>query len=229
MRATTSGPRLPGCAFEVRVAATVALAAALLLTGCSSQVDGKPAFGGPYVGGAGEAVDGEGITTGLTRWVPANRARLPRLRGRTLDGDRLDVSDWRGRVVVVNTWGSWCGPCREEAPDLRRVSDETRAAGVRFVGVDTRDIDAAGRAYVREFAISYPSLVDDDGGLMLAFGRTIPVSAVPSTVVVDARGRIAARVIGAVTYATLRGLVEDTLAERSMTASQQTRAPKAAS
>jgi len=100
------------------------------------------------------------------------------------------------------------------------VSDETRAAGVRFVGIDTRDNDAAARAYTREFAISYPSLVDDDGGLMLAFGRTIPVSAVPSTVVVDARGRIAARVIGAVTYATLRGLVEDTLAERSTSATQ---------
>lgn len=223
MRATTSGPSLPGGALRARLTATAALAAALLLTGCSSQVDGKPASAGPYAGGAGAAVDGEGITTGLARWGPANRGRLPRLRGRTLDGDRLDVSAWRGHVVVVNTWGSWCGPCRKEAPDLRQVSEETRAAGVRFVGIDTRDNDAAARAYTREFAISYPSLVDDDGGLMLAFGRTIPVSAVPSTVVVDARGRIAARVIGAVTYATLRGLVEDTLAERSTSATQQTR------
>ena len=138
---------------------------------------------------------------------------LPRLRGGTLDGDRLDVSDWRGHVVVINAWGSWCGPCREEAPALRRVSEETKAAGVRFVGIDTRDNDAAGRAFAREFGITYPSLVDDSGRVMLAFGRTIPVAAVPSTVVVDRRGRIAARVIGAVTYSTLRGLVDDTLAE----------------
>jgi peroxiredoxin len=114
---------------------------------------------------------------------------------------------------VVNAWGSWCGPCREEAPELRRVSEETKAAGVRFVGIDTRDNDAAGRAFAREFGITYPSLVDDSGRVMLAFGRTIPVAAVPSTVVVDRRGRIAARVIGAVTYSTLSGLVDDALAE----------------
>lgn len=169
------------------------------------------------------------VTTGLTTWSPTNRQRLPRLRGRTLDGTWLDVSDWRGRVVVVNTWGSWCGPCRKEAPDLRRVSEETRAAGVRLVGIDTRDNDAAARAFTREFSISYPSLVDHDGRLMLSLGRTIPVSAVPTTVVVDARGRIAARVIGAVTYLTLRGLVDDTLAERRPTRAGRDETPVGAS
>ena len=181
-------------------------AAALVLSvlaGCGTAGDGRA------TAGTGIAARGEEISTGLTRWKPAERPTLPRLRGRTLEGGRLDVSEWRGHVVVVNTWGSWCGPCREEAPDLARAYQDTTGAGVRFVGIDTRDNDDAARAFVREFTIGYPSLIDEDGRLMLAFGRTIPVSAVPSTVVVDARSRIAARVIGAITYATLTGLIED--------------------
>ena len=191
----------------VCVAAVLAVA---VLAGCAST--GKSSVSAARGAGVGGAA-GEDISTGLTRWRPADRPKLPGLRGRTLDGGRLDVSDWRGRVVVINSWGSWCGPCREEAPDLRRAFENTRADGVRFVGIDTRDNDAAARAFVREFGIGYPSLVDDDGRLMLAFGRTVPASAVPTTIVVDARGRIAARVIGAVTYATLTGLIDDTQSE----------------
>jgi thiol-disulfide isomerase/thioredoxin len=184
-----------------------AVAAALvmaLLAGCEAS----PATG-PRDGG----VTGLDASTGLTRWRPPDRPAMPELSGRTLDGGRLDVAAWRGQVVVVNTWGSWCGPCREETPVLARVWSETRRAGVRFVGIDTRDNDAAARAFVREFNIGYPSLVDEDGRLMLAFGPTIPVSAVPTTVVVDRKGRVAARIIGPVTYATLRGLIDDTLGE----------------
>ena len=192
-----------------------AAAAALALTVLAACGSSTPS-------GTSKAVADENITTGLTRWEPAQRPLLPRLMGRTLDGGPLDLADWRGHVVVVNAWGSWCGPCREEAPDLRRVWAETKADGVRFVGIDTRDNDAAARAFTREFRVGYPSLVDDSGRVMLAFGRTIPISAVPSTVVVDARGRIAARVIGAVTYSTLRGLLEDTLAETLKTKNKKT-------
>jgi thiol-disulfide isomerase/thioredoxin len=95
---------------------------------------------------------------------------LPPLRGRTLDGGRLDVSDWRGQVVVVNAWGSWCGPCREEAPALRRVWAETKANGVRFVGIDTRDNDAAARAFTREFRIGYAVLLGRAAGRTDNFG-----------------------------------------------------------
>ena len=197
--------RLVGGPGRARLAAAALVLS--ILTGCGSADGENSTTGGSW--DAGNAARGEDISTGLTRWRPAERPTLPRLRGRTLEGARLDVSDWRGHVVVVNTWGSWCGPCREEAPDLARAYRDTKDVGVRFVGIDTRDNDDAARAFVREFAIGYPSLVDEDGRLMLAFGRTIPISAVPSTVVVDARGRIAARIIGVVTYATLTGLIED--------------------
>ena len=229
MRALPSGTWILRGIRSTGVAATSALVVALLLPGCGSQIAVRTAPAGSYGDGALGPVAGEDIATGLTRWSPADRPRLPRLRGRTLDGTWLDVSEWRGRVVVVNTWGSWCGPCRAEAPDLRRVSQESLTAGVRFVGIDTRDNDAAAREFTREFAISYPSLVDRDGRVMLEFGPTIPVSAVPTTVVVDARGRIAARVIGAVTYPTLRGLVDDTLAEPTPSSAGHDEAPAGAS
>ena len=189
---------------RLRWAATVPLAA-LLLTGCAAN------------GSAGQRVRsqsaGDALTAGLAQWAPTERSPAPVLEGTTLEGKRFRLADHRGRVVVVNVWGSWCPPCRAEAPDLRRVSEETRAAGVVFVGIDTRDNDAAARAFQRQYAIPYPSVVDRDGALLLRFAATIPVAAVPSTLVVDKRGRIAARVIGGVTYATLRGLVDDTLAE----------------
>ena len=189
------------------VSILVAMLAVTVLAGCTTT--GKSSVSAGNGAGDAGAAAVEDISTGLTRWKPADRPKLPGLRGRTLDGRRLDVSDWRGHVVVVNTWGSWCGPCREEAPDLRRASEKSTADGVRFVGINTRDNDAAARAFVREFGIGYPSMIDDDGGLMLAFGQTVPASAVPTTIVVDARGRIAARVIGAVTYATLIGSIDD--------------------
>lgn len=155
-----------------------------------------------------------GVATGLSIYGVDDRSPAPDVEGTTLDGDRLALNDLIGHVVVVNVWGSWCGPCRAEAPDLARVARETSGRGVRFVGIDTRDDDAAARAFVRAFKIPYPSLIDRDGKLILAFDGIIPVSAVPSTVLLDADGRIAARVIGRVTYSTLSGLVNDLLREQ---------------
>lgn len=113
----------------------------------------------------------------------------------------------------MNAWGSWCAPCRAEAPDLRRTALETLSEGVRFVGLDTRDNDAAARAFVRRFRVPYSSLVDDDGELLLALRDTVPAQAIPSTVLLDRRGRVAARVVGRVTYSTLRGLIDDLVAD----------------
>ena len=196
-------------------AATCAAAAAvillILLASCGSFSDRNDIAADGEL--ASPRAEGSGSGTGLTRWAPSERPRIPNLSGRTLDGQRLDVADWRGRVIVLNTWGSWCAPCRKEAFALQRVWKETEPQGVQFLGIDTRDNDAAARAFVREFGISYPSLVDDDGRLLLALGSTIPVAAVPSTLIVDQRGRAAARVIGGVTYQTLIGLISDTLAE----------------
>ncbi len=155
-----------------------------------------------------------GDETGLTRWAPGERRKAPVLRGRTLTGSALSTARFRGSIVVLNAWGSWCAPCREEAPDLRRAAEDSSAQGVQFIGIDTRDNDAAARAFVREFQIPYPSLVDDKGKLLLRLRNTVPPQAIPSTILLDDRGRVAARVVGRITYSTLRGLLDDLIAER---------------
>lgn len=147
---------------------------------------------------------------GLTLYRGKDGIPLPKVTGRTVDGQPLNLEDLRGHVVVLNVWGSWCAPCRAEAPDLAAISKQTSSRGVRFVGIDVRDNPAAARAFARHYTITYPSF-DDQGGLVLAqFTGIIPVSAVPSTLVVDKAGVIRARVVGRVEGTTLRGLIEDT-------------------
>lgn len=148
--------------------------------------------------------------TGLTVYAGERGLPLPEITGRTVGGRTLSLQDLRGHVVVLNVWGSWCGPCRAEAPDLARISKESKAREVRFVGIDVRDDPDAALAFEREYDITYPSF-DDQNALVLAqFTGIIPVNAVPSTLVADRNGVIRARVVGQVDAATLRGLIEDT-------------------
>lgn len=143
--------------------------------------------------------------------VPAaDRTAAPRLAGVTLAGGRLDVATWRGSVVVVNFWGSWCAPCRKEQPQLERAARSTAGNGVRFLGVDTKDDTGSARAYVRRFHVSYPSLVDPAGTAGLAFGSLLP-RAVPFTFVLDSRGRVAARFVGPTTFGSLTATVAQIL------------------
>ena len=154
------------------------------------------------------------VAPGVTWWPAGQRVQSPVLAGRALGGEWLSTRQWHGRVVVLNAWGSWCAPCRAEAPDLRRVATATWPRGVRFLGIDTRDNRAAARAFVRRYQIPYPSLFDESGSLLLALADTVPARAIPSTVVVDQKGRVAARVIGRVRASTLRGLIDDVLEDR---------------
>ena len=201
----------------------VLLAGTTLLLVAAAAIGWQAGRGSPSA--EREAQTSASTATGLTRYARGDRPRAPEIRGETLDGGRVALTDLRGYVVVVNVWGSWCQPCRKEAPDLARAARETAPRGVRFVGIDTRDNDAAARAFVRSFNIPYPSLIDDDGRLTLAFAGVIPVSAVPSTVVIDAEGNIAARVVGIVSYGTLRGLIDDVLAESPSPQSPSTQSP----
>lgn len=150
----------------------------------------------------------------LTMYRPGDRRQAPALEGNTLGGTNLSLADLTGHIVILNVWGSWCIPCREEAPVLARIARQTASRAVRFVGIDTRDTLAAARAFVRNLAIPYPSIVDTDGQKLLAFNGIIPMTAIPSTLVIDSEGRIAARIIGRVTYSTLHGLIDDELANQ---------------
>ena len=126
-----------------------------------------------------------------------------------LDGSRLTDADLRGTVTVLNVWGSWCGPCRAEAPEL---VDAVERLGRRaqFFGINVRDSPDAARAFERAFEIPYPSVrPDDSAAALLAFGGVLSAVAVPTTVVVDANGKVAARIVGQTDASTLVGLVED--------------------
>lgn len=187
-------------------AAGLLLAAGLALAGCTGQsavAQGSGRDDTRYVGGDGS----------VTRVAPAERAPAPALSGETVDGAPLDLADLRGQVVVLNVWASWCGPCRAEAPALERVAGELRSRGVRFVGLNTRDNPVAAEGFERSYDISYPSLRDDDGRLQLAFRDTLPPAAIPSTLVLDRQGRVAARHLGPVTLPRLRALIEPVVAE----------------
>lgn len=154
---------------------------------------------------------------GLIQQFPVGkRASVAPIAGRLIDGGYIDSADLAGYVVVYNVWGSWCAPCRKEAPGLKRLSDESRSTGVRFVGLDVKDNDASAVAFEREHGISYPSIgTADSGQALLELGKAVPLGAVPTTVVVDRRGRVAARIVGAASYYTLKGLVDDVLKEAS--------------
>ncbi len=157
---------------------------------------------------ASESANGD-AGAGLTLYPGDQGIPLPSIEARTIADDTVSLPALRGHVVVLNVWGSWCAPCRAEAPDLAAISQETEAHGVRFVGIDVRDNPAAGLAFERNYGITYPSF-DDQSGLVLAqFTGIIPVSAVPSTLVVDRNGVIRARVVGQIEGTTLRGLIED--------------------
>lgn len=156
--------------------------------------------------------DGLNVKPGLDLYPPDQRVQLATVKGTSLDGKPMALSELAGKIVVINVWGSWCGPCRAETPDLVRVANETAGRGVRFVGIDTRDTLAGAQAFVRAFDVPYPSLNDPQGQVLLALKDVVPISVVPTTIVIDRNGRVAARVIGPVTYSTLKGLLEDELA-----------------
>lgn len=142
-----------------------------------------------------------------------------RLKPITLEGKTLDNEDWsstsaRGKdIVVVNLWGSWCPPCITEIPDLEKVWTDVQAAKkpVQFMGIDFREDRQRGAAFVKTQKMTYPSLTDESGVLILAFGKQAPTSP-PSTLILDREGRVAARANGPVTATTLQGLIDDVLA-----------------
>lgn len=178
---------------------------AMVLTGCGGDGRVEPAAQAGFVSGGGV----------VTLIEPQNREAAPPFFGPTLDGGEFDLSAQSGNVVVLNVWGSWCAPCRAEAPGFVAVSEQTAEDGVVFVGVNTRDTPTAAQAFEDEFGISYPSVVDPDGRLLLAFRDTLPPAAIPSTLVVDREGRMAARVVGPITETSLADLVTDVAEESS--------------
>jgi thiol-disulfide isomerase/thioredoxin len=167
----------------VAVAVTVAL-----LTGCSTG-DDAVAQGGTF-----EFV-APGGKTDIVYDPPESRGRPGPLAGPDLmHPDRtLSLDDFAGKVVVINVWGQWCGPCRSEIGQLQQVYDATRADGVAFLGIDVRDNNRdAAQDFIVDRKVTFPSIYDPSMRTMIAFGGKYPTTVIPSTIVLDREHRVAA-------------------------------------
>lgn len=171
--------------------AAVSVTALLLLTGCGRD----PA--------ALQGSDEVGVTV-----IPSGEhVEMPPISGTSLDGEAVSVPELAGKVVVLNSWASWCGPCTEETPTLVSAAEKFDEADVAFIGLDVTDETAAAQEFVAKFDIPYPSIVDSDGKLLASLPG-VPPQALPNTLILDREGRLAVRIIGAVPTDTFESLVQ---------------------
>lgn len=184
-----------------------ALAAVLLAAGCAND----PAETAGSAGEDSRYISGDGTAT---EFAPDEREDVPAYTGETLDGGEVSFADYEGGVLVLNVWASWCGPCRSETPVLNEVHGDFADRGVEFLGVNIKDDRDAAEAFERKQEVAYPSLYDQPGEVPQAFRDTVPPQAIPSTLVIDPEGRIAARVIGETNYDQLTGLVQAVVEEQ---------------
>jgi len=164
--------------------------------------------------GLNPASDAGGGNT-IERIAASKRADPLTVSGTTLEGAALSTAAYRGQVVVLNYWGSWCQPCVKETPDLKSAWGQLEGKGVQFVGLDAQEGAQTGLAFMTTSGLTYPSLQWDGGKFLLQLKGKAP--APPVTIVLDQQGRLAARVVGPVTTATLVGLVQDLQAGASAT------------
>jgi thiol-disulfide isomerase/thioredoxin len=161
-------------------------------------------------GGGGSSIAEESFVSGngsVSYIKPSDRIAAPALSGMTLSGKNYTFNV--GQVAVVNVWASWCAPCRAEAPTLAALSE--KYTDVAFMGILTRDNPVNAEAFARRFALPYPTLIDDS--VLIGFRKSLPANAIPSTVLIDKQGDVAARISGEVTFASLSELIEKVSAE----------------
>jgi thiol-disulfide isomerase/thioredoxin len=177
----------------------------LVLAGCTSgsSVDNQAGSGLGFQLGDGAVVFNSG-----------HRYAAGDVSGTTLTGQHFSLASLRGKVVVVNFWADWCGPCRGEAQGFNRVARDDASKGVAFLGIDERDALAQGKTFEVAHHVPYPSLFDNTGLLALQFPHAAP-AATPTTIVLDRSGKIAAKVSGALDYTHLNSLVNAILREKS--------------
>lgn len=182
---------------------SVALAGVFCLTLAACSIEGAGTANPGYVSSDGA----------VSTWEADHRSQPVNLSGTTFAGTEVDTADLRGKVVVINTWYANCPPCRVEAPDLARISNETSAQGVVFFGINGVDAAGSAQAFERTFDISYESIEDRRGQAIAALEGVVPLQAVPTTVVLDRQGRVAASILGVITPSTLESIISDLIAE----------------
>ncbi len=181
------------------LAATLAGALVVLAAACAAPADDTEGY---------SSEDGSTNT-----WPAGSRTGPVELSGQDVEGAAQDVASWRGDVVLINTWYAACPPCRAEAGDLAALADDYAADGLHVIGVNATDSGPTAAAFQREFAVGYPTILDTSGAATAALQGVVPVNAVPTTVLLDRQGNVAARILGRVDPSTVRTIVDDLLAE----------------
>jgi len=189
-------------------AVAMTIAVAVLSAGCATGPDAV-ARGGTF-----EFVS-PGGKTDIFYDPPASRGTVGELSGDSLTqpGTTVSLANYPNQVVVLNIWGSWCGPCRAEAAELVRVAGTTAGQGVQFLGIDVRDSREAGADFSRDFGLTYPSIFDPPGRTLFALAG-LPRSVVPLTIVLDRHHRVAALFLHAMHAQDLQPVVQRIAAER---------------
>lgn len=184
-------------------------AASLLLAGCSSNDTLANQF---KSGDNKNYIAGDGT---VSEYAQADRGKPVAWQGVTESGSVLSSANLSGVVTVVNFWYAGCAPCRAEAKDLEALYKEFLPNKVQFVGVNVRDTAGTAQAFDRAFGMTYPSIIDNNtGSVVLAFTGIVSPQAVPTTLVVDRKGRVAARILGRLEKGTLKAMIQKVVAEK---------------
>lgn len=196
----------------VRAAATAVAALTILAAAACGDGAASPTPGAPqqftFVAPGGKDV--------ILYDPPPSRGGVTGLAGEDLaDPTRtLGLADFSGQVVVLNVWGSWCGPCRAEVPDLQVLHESMKSQGAAVLGVDVRDDRDAARDVLADRAVTYPDIFDQPGRSLLALDG-FPRNTVPSTLVLDRQHRVAAVFLRAVRLTELAPVVRRVAAEQA--------------
>jgi peroxiredoxin len=182
-----------------RTVVTVAAAFAVLLGGVLAVTLATGNSGG----------DGKVVKGNTVSYTAGKRPLAPEVTAKTLTGATIKLSSYRGKVVVLNFWGSWCPPCRDEGPTLAVLDQQYQAKGVAFIGDDVADTPANALAFTHKVGITYPSINDPGYAVVQDFSKVAPVSDTPMTVVIDKTGHVAGTILGAVTYGQMTTLLNE--------------------
>lgn len=190
------------------VALALAVSSIFTLTACTAN---DPLAEQYKAGDNKNYIAGDGT---VLEFAEANRGAAIEWAGKTTTGGMLKSSQLTGVVVVMNFWYAGCAPCRAEAPDLVALNKEFTGQKVQFVGVNVRDSAATANAFERKFNIVWPSIVDSaTGSVLLSFTGVVTPQAVPTTLVIDGKGRVTARVLGKIEKGTLKALIKTAVSE----------------
>lgn len=186
------------------LAAAAATPLAVLLAACGTDTSER------YASGEAGYVSGDGVSVEIPA---AERGGAVTFTGTTFEDEPVDLADTRGEVLVLNVWYASCPPCRKEAPDLQAIHEEYAEQGVSFLGINVRDAAGPAKAFEEKYGISYPSVPDTGAEIMYALRGQVAPNAVPSTLVLDREGRVAARISGAADPSVLRAMIDAVVAE----------------